>query len=137
MLKLSKVDQIGIVVKDMEKTKRELGEKFGIKNFLEITATHENAKLKIGLLHLGNIQIELIQVLEGESIHTKFLEEHGEGIHHLGFYVKNLDEALNQVGKMGLRPIESGEIMGVKYAYLNTEEKLGFTIELIQIGKGK
>jgi len=131
-LKFTKVDQIGIVVRDFEKTSKFLTEKFGIGPFPSIEAEHGSAKLKIGLLHLGGVQIELIQVLEGESIHSRFLRERGEGLHHLGFFVKNLDEALKVMEERGVKVAEGGEILGVKYAYLDTEKEIGITLELIQ-----
>jgi len=86
--KFSKVDQIGIVVKDIETTMKFYEKMFGIEPFPTVESYVNSAKLKIGLFQLGEVQIELIQVVEGESIHSRFLEEKGEGLHHLGFFVR-------------------------------------------------
>ncbi len=128
----SEVSQIGIVVKDFERTSKVL-EKLGIGPFSSIEIPHVSAKLKIGLVNLGGVQLELIQVVEGESIHSRFIKERGEGLHHLGFFVKDIDSALKSLEKKGFRASEGGEAFGVKYVYLDTEKELGFYLELIQV----
>ncbi len=132
-VRFSRVNQVGIVVRDAERVAKVLSEKYGIGPFGFIEVPHASARLKIGLVDLGGIQVELIQVLEGESIHSRFLERKGEGIHHLGFFVKDINKAVKGFEERGVRVLEGGEILGVKYAYLDTEGELGFVTELIQV----
>lgn len=129
----SRVDQIGIVVKDLEKTMKFCEKIFGIMPFSTMERDLGYAKLKTGFFWLGNIQIELIQVVKGKTIHSEFLEEKGEGIHHLGFFVKDIEKELNRLKKEDIGVLERGEVFGVaKFAYLDTEKTLGFILELIQ-----
>ncbi|MBS7288347.1 MAG: VOC family protein [Candidatus Freyarchaeota archaeon] len=128
----SEIGQIGVVVKDFERTAKAL-ERLGIGPFSPIEIPHGSARLKIGLVNLGSVQLELIQVVEGESIHSRFIKERGEGLHHIGFFVKDIEGILKELEKKGVRASEGGEVMGVKYVYLDTEEELGFYLELIQV----
>jgi len=131
--KFSKVDQIGIVVKDMEKYKKFYEKVFGVEPFPTVESVINSAKLKIVLFELGEAEIELIQVLEGESIHSRFLEKRGEGLHHLGFFVKDIEKELAMLEKEGIRVLERGKVLEtVKFAYLDTEKTLGVVLELIQ-----
>jgi len=130
----SKVDQIGIVVKDMKATMKFYEKMFGIEPFPTVESAIDSAKLKIGLFQLGEIQVELIQVLEGETIHSKFLKKRGEGLHHLGFFVKDIEKDLARLEKEGVKVLERGTVLGiVKFAYLDTEKTLGVILELIQL----
>jgi len=131
-LSLSEVGQIGIVVRDFERTAKVL-EDLGLGHFSSIEIPHASARLKVGLVNLGGVQLELIQVVEGESIHSRFIRERGEGLHHLGFFVKDLESAVRKFEEKGFNVTERGEVLGVKYAYLDTERMLGFVIELIQV----
>ncbi|MHA2296644.1 MAG: VOC family protein [Candidatus Hodarchaeales archaeon] len=132
--KFSKVDQIGIVVKDVDVSMKFYEKMFGIEpTFPALESDIDSAKLKIGLFQFGEVQIELIQVLEGENIHSKFLEKKGEGLHHLGFYVDSIEKELVRLEKVGIKVLESGVVLEVvKFAYLDTEKVLGFVLELIQ-----
>jgi len=131
--KFSKVDQIGIVVRDVEKYVKLYEKMFGVEPFPTVESAINSAKLKIVLFELGEVEIELIQVLEGESIHSRFLEEKGEGLHHLGFFVKDIEKDLARLEKEGIKVLERGEVLGtVKFAYLDTEKTLGVVLELIQ-----
>ncbi len=132
--KFSKVDQIGIVVKDMEATMKFYERMFGIDPFPTVESNINSAKLKIGLFQLGEMQIELIQVLEGETIHSKFIEKRGEGLHHLGFFVEDIEKELARLEKRGVKVLERGTFLGVvEFAYLDTEKSLGVVLELIQL----
>ncbi|MDH5390269.1 MAG: VOC family protein [Candidatus Bathyarchaeota archaeon] len=132
--KFSKVDQIGIAVKDMETTMKFYEKMFGIEPFPTVESAVDSAKLKIGLFQLGEVQIELIQVLEGETTHSKFLEKRGEGLHHLGFFVEDIEKELARLEKGGIKVLERGTVLGVvKFAYLDTENILGVVLELIQL----
>lgn len=131
--KFSKVDQIGIIVKDVEATMKFYKEMFGIESLPAVDFELGFAKLRVGMLRLGELQIELIQVLEGKSIHSKFIEERGGGLHHLGFFVEDVEKELARLGKYGIKVLEKGEAFGVKFAYLDTEKTLGFVLELLQL----
>jgi len=132
--KFSKVDQIGIIVKDVKATMKFYERMFGIESLPTVDFEMDFAKLRVGILRLGELQIELIQVLEGESIHSKFLEERGEGLHHLGFFVEDIEKELARLEEHGIKELERGEAFGVKFAYLDTEKTLGVILELLQLG---
>ena len=131
--KFPQVDQIGIVVKDMETSVKFYEQMFG-PPFLTLESGVNSAKLKIGLFQVGEIQLELIEVLEGETIHSKFLRERGEGLHHIGFIVEDIEEELARLSKEGIKVLERGIVQElVKFAYLDTEKSLGIILELIQL----
>jgi len=56
-------------------------------------------KLRIGFAQLGNLQLEVIQPVEGKSIYTDFLETHGPGLHHIRFSEKDFDKKVEQLQK--------------------------------------
>jgi methylmalonyl-CoA/ethylmalonyl-CoA epimerase len=45
-------------------------------------------KLRLGkIIKVGNANIELVQPVEGKSLHQEFLDTQGEGMHHVSFAV--------------------------------------------------
>ena len=77
------------------------------------------------------MQIELIQVVEGDSFHLDSLRERGDNVHHLGFRVKDYDAKLAQARAMGFEVLQTGPF-GRFYAYLDTRRCGGIIVELIE-----
>ncbi len=91
-------------------------------------------KIKIAFLTLGELQLEFIQVLDGTpKIYTDFLVQCGEGLHHVGINVPNLRKALDGVSDEGIKVLWSGTIYSVPFTYLDTQQRFGTIIELIEL----
>lgn len=139
---LTKVDQVGIVVHDLEKSMKEHQEALGIGPFdmLDITSENSNIQgavspyhLRIALARNTPVQVELIQVLQGETVHSKFLREKGEGIHHVGMLIEGgIDEKIAELMGRGINVLQRGEIFGRShFVYMDTAKTSGVIWELI------
>ena len=145
---LPDVAQIAFVVKNVEETAANFTKKFGCKPWHFYTygdplvkkmtrnGQPTKYKMKIALGYMGNMRIELIEPLEGDTVYTEFIEKHGYGIHHLGVLTDNMAESLESAEAAGLKMSMDGAGFGPDgdghYAYLDTEELIGTTIELIE-----
>jgi len=131
---LKSVDQIGIVVRDADKVIESWSSMFGIGPWRseEMGGTDAKGrpwKAKMVFANLGTVQLELIQVVEGRLFHSRFLEEHGEGIHHLGFYVDDVDEEAANLVKQGAKILFGNP---GRFIYLDTGGPGGVMFELIK-----
>ncbi len=142
-ISLPPVEQIGIIVKDIDKTVEYYEKVFGWGpfNISEVSLEGCNyrgkptdVRLKMAMAQSGPIEIELIQVMEGESIHSEFLRERGEGMQHVRFTVNNLDEILAEWAKEGIDPVwqHSYPEAGISWAYVNTDLVGGMMTELFE-----
>ena len=144
-LNLPEVGQIGYVVADIGKTIAYCREVFGIAPWLVLDERPDpcvqgkelvHPLLAIGLAYAGSMQIELIQVREGDSIHLRHLDGPESRIHHLGFMVQDLDRRLRDYERIGVGILQQGTIRNagitVKYAYLDLPDSAGVILELIQ-----
>jgi catechol 2,3-dioxygenase-like lactoylglutathione lyase family enzyme len=138
----SSLCQIGVVVRSIDETIRYYQESFGFGPF-EIrevdypTATYygETAgyRGKRAFFHLGPIQVELIELKDGKTIHESFLQEKGEGLHHIGFLVPDLEEGKKRAEGSGLKVIQGfTRPDGTGFAYLDSDKAGGVIFELIQ-----
>ena len=134
--------QVGIVVKNIDETIEYYEKVFGFGPFQVIevdfpTATYygETAgyRGKRAFFYLGPIQIELIELIDGKTIHEDFLKEKGEGLHHIAFEVDNLEESKRNANKAGLEVTQSfARPDGSGFAYLDTDKTGGVIFELVQ-----
>jgi catechol 2,3-dioxygenase-like lactoylglutathione lyase family enzyme len=141
-----KINQIGIVVKDMDKAIEFYQNVMGIGPFNIIERPKETCmlhgecsdfRIKTAIAMGAGVQVELIQVLEGKTAHTEFIDIYGPGIHHFGYYVQDLDLELENCKKNGIEPIATGEFMGAKWAYMDTQAISGAIHEFIQLSSGR
>jgi hypothetical protein len=88
--------------------------------------------LALGFARSGNVQIELMQPLDGEGVHVEFLERHGSGPHHLGCLVDDLDVAVEIAQANGFPDVMSTDFGPVRLCYLDTYEALGLYLEVIE-----
>ena len=82
-------------------------------------------------------QIELIESLTGPSIYTDWITERGYGLHHIGFYVPSIGDAVGQARDAGFEPIQAAEGYGLHgdggFAYFDTTAQLDVITELIEV----
>ncbi|MBI4296197.1 MAG: VOC family protein [Chloroflexi bacterium] len=138
----SRFFQIGVVVKNIDETIKYYEKAFGFGPF-EIkyvdfpNATYFGEKAgyrgKRAFFNLGPIQIELIELIDGKTVHEAFLKEKGEGIHHIAFAVDNLEESKKNAEKAGFK-ITQGftRADGSGFAYIDSDKIGGVVFELMQ-----
>ena len=144
-LRLPKTGQIGYVITDINKTIAYYKNAFGISPWMLLDARPEpciekgkevHPLLRIALAYQGSVQLELIQVVEGESFHLNHVKEGREEAHHLGFMVQDINKRLDSCREMGIGIVQRGTIRAsgivVDYAYLDTVDQAGIIIELLQ-----
>ena len=153
VVKVGPISHIGIVVEDAEKAAEFYSRVFGVGPFTVKTYDMSEApyflvdgkpaapKFKAAIAFSGDVFIELVEVMEGETNHTRFLREKGEGLQHLCFLVDDMKSTVEALKSEGLEPILdyefdtelNGENIHVHEVYLNSNEFVsGTTIQLLQ-----
>jgi catechol 2,3-dioxygenase-like lactoylglutathione lyase family enzyme len=147
-LNLPKVGQLGFVVNNIEKALPHYSSFLNINTWYEPKYTekqfqydNEKIDLDVNLVigYSGHLQIELVEAGDhGNHMYGQYIERHGEGLHHLGFYVSNLDEKLRVLDSLGIRVSLMGMFKTAggglaKFAYLDTDKICGITFEVIEV----
>jgi 4-hydroxyphenylpyruvate dioxygenase-like putative hemolysin len=146
VLGLPPVTQIGVVVRDIDKAVKFYTSIFGIGPFYvyefipEKHWYHEKPsplKLLMAKAPWGSMELELVQPLEGKTIHKEFLDTHGEGLQHLGFDVPDYESLFEKFVKSGFKPLQRietyyGAYNGyAKACYFDTREVGGVVFEIM------
>lgn len=83
----------------------------------------------------GDVVFEWIQPTIGPNVYEEHLRKYGEGFHHLGFNVTDMDAALARLRSRGLSVTMSGgwNVNGHegRFAYVDADKHGGVTIELL------
>ena len=145
-IKIGEINQIGIVVKNLQKTTDNYWTIFGIGpwqivrmeppilNDVTLRGKTVNATMLAAIAQSGSIQLELIQPLEGPSIWKEFLEEKGGGLHHVQSHIQNPKVTLAAFKEIGVDVLMSGRIGNNIFYYMDTQPLLGIILEIIDTG---
>ncbi len=144
-VKEKRLMQVGIIVEDMEKSCRAWAAFLGIKEVPEIMVAFghpskpteykgepSDAKARLAFFTLDNITIELIEPLGGESTWQEFLDEKGEGIHHIAFDVEDMSTSVTACREQGIPMVQCGGWGTGEYAYMDAVSVMGALIELLE-----
>jgi len=144
-LDLPDLSQIGLVVKDMNRAIEYFEKTIGLGpfirsdrdyqtefHFIEYRGKKVDSRWIRAFASLGPVELELIQPVSGPTIYDEFLQRGGEGLHHLGFDVKDIGARIERYRRMGIEIIQEGRTKTSSFAYLDTERIGGTVFELIQ-----
>jgi len=140
--------QIGTVVPDIDQTIRVLTQVFGIGPFSVVEWPpagrddmqrfyHEQPAdftARMAFTQIGPVELELIQPVTGTSIWADYLRDHGPGIHHIRFNTFDMDAVVGYLAQNGIGIAQRGSGIrpGTSWANFDTQDLVGFTIEVMK-----
>lgn len=130
---IKKIDHIGIAVKDLEEALKLYTEVLGLE--VEGTEVVEDQKVKVAFLPVGDSEIELLESTDPEGPISRYIEKRGEGIQHIALRVDNIEQALEEVKKKGIKLIDEKPRYGAgnaRIAFLHPKSTNGVLIELTE-----
>lgn len=139
-----RITQIGIIVRDIEATSRAYADLLGVEVpqwFLtdseDVAQTRylgepTQARAKLAFFDMGSVQLELIEPVGAPSTWQDFLDEHGEGVHHIAFQIKGMGEQVALLKDRDMPLVQRGEYTGGRYAYIDSAAQLKLMLELLE-----
>ncbi|MFW9947303.1 MAG: VOC family protein [Candidatus Odinarchaeota archaeon] len=140
-----KITQLGYIYKDIKNQAKLLESRLGVPKFAYFenkfrgTYKYRGKDTKywnlIALSKGIGLQIELIQLIEGDCIFSEFINEGKEGLHHYGIYVKEIAPIKEQFLDKGFEIVHEGTTGIVNVLYFDTLDLLGVYLEFQESAK--
>ena len=129
-MNITHIEHLGIAVKSLETAIPYYENILGMKcyNIEEVA----DQKVKTAFFKVGQTKIELLEPTSPESTIAKFIENKGEGIHHIAFAVPDTNEALHELEEKSVRLIDKCArpgAEGLKIGFLHPKSTLGVLTE--------
>jgi len=140
---LTRIDHVGIACSDLDRAIGLYQATFG----LEVVSLEVNSEQGVreammqvgsgraGVAELGVGYVQLLEPLAPDTPVGKFLARRGEGLHHVGYGVSDVRQALAAIGSTGIRLIDERPrhgSMGASIAFLHPADLGGVLTELVQ-----
>lgn len=128
---IREIDHVGIAVKSLRDTVKFFEEVLQ----LEPSKEMEKGGMRFAFIPVGKGEIELIEPTDPELSIAKFIEEKGEGVHHISLQVNRIEQVLEELREKGIKLIDEKPrvgVHGVKIAFIDPQSTKGILIELCE-----
>jgi len=136
-MKIKRIEHVGVVVRDLEKSRRLWEDCFGIPlGGVEHTPGRPH---KLALYPIGESMVELLAGITPDSKFARMCDEGRAGINHICFEVENIDEALEELKEKGIPLIDQVPRIGhagCRIAYLDPAGTECSLMELAELPAG-
>ncbi|MBU2650686.1 MAG: methylmalonyl-CoA epimerase [Bacteroidetes bacterium] len=132
-MELSHIEHIGIAVRNLDEAIPYYENVLGLRCYAIEEVTDQ--KVKTAFFKVGQTKLELLESTDPEGPIGKFIEKRGEGIHHIAFAVKDLEERLQEAEKKGVRLIDEKPRKGAEgldIAFLHPKSTFGVLTEFCE-----
>lgn len=135
---LTRIDHVGIACRNLTKASEFYEATFGLTVVSRETNAEQGvreAMLMVGDTPAGSSYVQLLEPLGPDTPVGRFLERRGEGIHHVGYLVADIETALATIGGTGVRLLDARPrhgSMGASIAFLHPADVGGVLTELVQ-----
>ena len=127
------IDHVAIAVTDLDSGIARYQELLGVSP--SVRKRMEKDGIDAAMLDLGSTHVELIAPTGPESAISRFLEKHGEGMHHVAYRVDDIRAALAQLRGQGARLLDEEPrvgVMGHLVAFIHPQSAGGVLTELVE-----
>ena len=143
------ITQVGWIVEDLDKAVEKFHRNTGIGPWhfynygpdilktMKRKGVDTEYNMATAVANAGPLRLEYIQPLSGDMVYEAHISAYGfGGVQHFGIAVDNMEESLSIVRRAGIEVVMEGAGYGLDgdgyFAYLNTIEMFGITIELME-----
>lgn len=129
---IENVEEVVLAVENQDEVVALFEELFGLEFNESWTIPVDNMKVRCA--RIGNTQFHIVASTSPSGLIPKFIRDKGEGIHHIAFRVKDLDEIISKLKKKGMRivPEEPRSGRSSRYIFIHPKSAHGLLIELIE-----
>jgi methylmalonyl-CoA/ethylmalonyl-CoA epimerase len=132
-MEIEKIDHIGIAVKNLSSALKLYTDVLGLK--VKRIEEFEDLKVKVAFIPVGEVLVELVQPKSAEAPLAKRINAHGEGLYHLAYRVRSIDDALEEIKKKGIEMRDNEARpggMGSRIALSKPDSTNNVIIELVE-----
>jgi catechol 2,3-dioxygenase-like lactoylglutathione lyase family enzyme len=142
---LRAVTQVAIVCRDIDATSKRWAAVLGVDPpRIQTTKPGHEVKVmfrghpsegqaKLAFIKLGQVTLELIQPVGGDTSWKQFLDANGEGVQHIAFQVADVGQSVKAFRESGIPVLHEGRYddNSGSYTYVDSAKALGVTLELL------
>ncbi|MFN2388411.1 MAG: methylmalonyl-CoA epimerase [Actinomycetota bacterium] len=130
---LDRIEHIALAVTDLDQAVAHYRDVWGVE--VSHRERVDDQGVEEAMLPLGDSHLQLLAPTSADTTVARFIERHGEGLHHIAYEVDDLPAALEELARKGVRLIDERPRRGGRghmVAFVHPADNHGLLVELIQ-----
>lgn len=91
-----------------------------------------STKAKIAWINIGNVELEIIEPQDEDSVYSQFLRDKGPGIHHVMFATRDYNQCAERMAANNIAVLGCGELQHTRFQMFDTQKRLGLICEIAE-----
>ncbi len=132
MAKIKRIDHVSIAVKDADQATRQYAMLLNAIPIRTYVLQEKAGPVKVSYMQFGENIISLIQSMEPDGFVNQHIAKHGEGMHHMGLEVDNLEEFVKEVEGKGFKIPLRDEFSNRSEVVLRPRDSAGVILQILE-----
>jgi methylmalonyl-CoA epimerase len=132
MAGIKRIDHVAIAVRDCDQATEQYTKLLNAKHVRTEVLREKAGMVKVAYMQIGENILSLVQSLEPDGFINQHIDRHGEGLHHLGLEVDDLDGFIAQVEGNGYRIPLRDEFSNRSEVVLRPRDANGVVLQVLQ-----
>ena len=136
MAKVKRIDHLAIAVKDVDSAIKQYETILNARHIRTYELQEKAGLVKIAYMQIGESVLTLVQSMEENGFIDQFIEKRGEGMHHLGLEVDDLEEFIRETEAKGFKIPLRDEFSNRTEVVLRPKDTLGVVLQILEWKEG-
>ncbi len=136
MTNIKRIDHVSIAVKDADEATRQFAMLLNAIPIRTIILKEKAGPVKVSNMQIGENIISLIQSMDADGFINQHIAKHGEGLHHLGLEVDNLEEFITEVEGKGFKIPLRDDFSNRSEVVLRPKDAAGVVLQILEWKEG-
>ncbi|MFP5461565.1 MAG: VOC family protein [Gammaproteobacteria bacterium] len=132
MAGIKRIDHVAIAVRDCDQATEQYTKLLNAKHVRTEVLREKAGMVKVAYMQIGENILSLVQSLEPDGFINQHIDRHGEGLHHLGLEVDDLEGFISQVEANGYRIPLRDEFSNRSEVVLRPRDANGVVLQVLQ-----
>jgi methylmalonyl-CoA/ethylmalonyl-CoA epimerase len=132
MASIKRIDHVAIAVRDADQATRQYVNLLNAVHIRTEVLREKAGPVKVAYLQIGDNVLSLVQSMEADGFINRHISKHGEGLHHLGLEVDNLNEFIQQVEGRGFKIPLRDEFTNRTEVVLRPRDAAGVVLQILE-----
>ncbi len=132
MASIKRIDHVAIAVRDADEATRQYVSLLNAVHIRTEILREKAGPVKVAYLQIGENVLSLVQSIEADGFINQHISKHGEGLHHMGLEVDNLNEFVREVEGKGYRIPLRDEFTNRSEVVLRPRDAAGVVLQILE-----